>query len=89
MREYESYGDFKEDRWQKACLGRVCLEESSEPSLAKEVMEMELPGARRRGRPRTRWKDVEKNMRDMGLMKEEEWEREKWKGKIASHTSDP
>ena len=33
------------------------LKRRTEEHIAKEAMDMELPGNRRRGRPRTRWKD--------------------------------
>ena len=51
---------------------------------------MEIPGVRRRGRPKTRWKDsVGRDMREAGLTSEIAQERIRWRKTVKGHCSDP
>ena len=56
--------------------------------VGKTMMEMAVPGRRKRGRPRRRWMDLaSKNMKRVGAKKGDEVYREKWK--ILSRCGDP
>ena len=51
-----------------------------EQHVAREVMDMEVDGTRRRGRPKTRWKDcIEDDMREKGVQNEMTQDRTRWK----------
>ena len=47
-------------------------------------------GERKRGRPKTRWKDVcKRDMHTVGLREGDEGDRAYWKGTINNHSGDP
>ena len=53
---------------------------NDEQHVAREVMEMEVDGTRRRGRPRIRWRDcVRDDMRERGLQDEMAHDRSSWR----------
>ena len=59
-----------------------------------EVNEMRMtkaiPGKRKRGRPKTRWKDVcKRDMQTVGLRERDEGDRAYWKETINNHSGDP
>ena len=54
----------------------------------KKMMEMTVPGRRKRGRARRRWMDLAReDMQRVGAKEEEEVDRDKWK--ILSRSGDP
>ena len=60
----------------------------TEEHMAREAMDMEIPGNRRRGRPRTRWKDrIAADMTEKGLRDGEYNNRNNWRRLIRN--SDP
>ena len=64
------------------------LKRRTERYMAREVMEMEIPGNRRRGRPRTKWKDkIAEDMREKQLRDGDYNDRNKWRRLIRN--SDP
>ena len=49
-----------------------------------------VPGKRRRGRQKTRWKDsCKRDMESMGLKEEDVLDRTKWKNYIHNHAGGP
>ena len=49
-----------------------------------------IPGKRKRGRPKTRWKDVcKRDMQTVGLREGDEGDRAYWKETIDNHSGDP
>ena len=59
-----------------------------EDYVCRRVMDMELDGRRRRGRPRCRWKDnVANDMREKGLREQDTQDRRRWRRLIGN--SDP
>ena len=66
------------------------VERREEDHYLKRVAHMEIPGRRRRGRPKTRWKDsVNRNMREAGLTPDQAQNRVTWRRRVRSHCSDP
>ena len=64
------------------------LKRRTERHMAREAMEMEIPGNRRRGRPRTRLKDkIAEDMREKQLRDGDYNDRKNWKRLIRN--SDP
>ena len=56
--------------------------------VCRRVMNMEVDGRRRRGRPRVRWKDnIANDMRERGLREQEVQDRRRWRRLIGN--SDP
>ena len=61
-----------------------------EDHYLQRVANMEIPGRRRRGRPKTRWKDsVKRDMAEVGLTPEVAQERNTWRRRVKDHCSDP
>ena len=53
------------------------------------MLRADIPGKRRRGRPKTRWKDAcQRDLKSTGLRAGEETERAMWRRKIISYTGD-
>ena len=60
----------------------------NEGHVAREAMEMEMVGTRRRGRPRVRWRDcIRDDMEEKGISEHQALERNTWKRLIKN--SDP
>ena len=58
--------------------------------LLRKVLRADIPGKRKRGRPKTRWKDVcQRDLQSTGLRAGEETDRAMWRRKIICHTGDP
>ena len=58
--------------------------------ILRKVMRADIPGKRKRGRPKTRWKDAcQRDLQSTGLRAGEETDRAMWRRKIISHTGDP
>ena len=56
------------------------LERREEGHVAREVMDMEVLGTRRRGTPKTRWKDcINSDMREKGLNRRSTLKRNQWR----------
>ena len=61
-----------------------------EDHVVKRVMTKAIPGKRKRGRPKTRWKDVcKRDMHTVGLREGDEGDRAYWKEMINNHSGDP
>ena len=59
-------------------------------NIPRKVLRADIPGKRKRGRPKTRWKDVcQQDLKSTGLRAGEETDRAMWRIKIISHTGDP
>ena len=57
-----------------------------EDHLVRRVMTKAIPGKRKRGRPKTRWKDVcKRDMQTVGLREGDEGERAYWKETINNY----
>ena len=55
-----------------------------------KVLKADIPGKRKRGRPKTRWKDAcQRDLKSTGLRAGEETDREMWRRNIISYTGDP
>ena len=58
--------------------------------VVKRVMTKAIPGKRKRGRPKTRWKDVcKRDMQTVGLREGDAEDRAYWKEMINNHSGDP
>ena len=58
--------------------------------VVKRVMTKAIPGKRKRGRPKTRWKDVcKRDMQTVGLREGDAGDRAYWKEMINNHSGDP
>ena len=58
--------------------------------ILRKVLRADIPGKRKRGRPKTRWKDAcQRDLKSTGLRAGEETDRAMWRGKIISYTGDP
>ena len=61
-----------------------------EDHVVRRVMTNAIPGKRKRGRPKTRWKDVcKRDMQTVGLREGDEGDRAYWKETINNHSGDP
>ena len=55
--------------------------------ILRKVLRADIPGKRKIGRPKTRWKDAcQRDLKSTGLRAGEEKERAMWRRKIISHT---
>ena len=58
--------------------------------ILRKVLRTDIPGKRKRGRPKTRWKDAcQRDLTSTGLRAGEETDRAMWRREITSHTGDP
>ena len=86
MKVSEVSGKIKERRL--AWYGHV--ERREENHYLRRIVNMEIPGRRRRGRPKTRWKDcVRRDMEEVGLQERDAMDRNRWKKVLKNHFSDP
>ena len=54
------------------------------------IIDMDIPGIRRRGRPNLRWKDAcKRDMTEVGLKEGNTTNRAAWIKKLISYTGDP
>ena len=61
-----------------------------EEHIVRRMLDVEIPGKIRRGRPNLRWKDVcKRDMTIVGLKEDTTTNRAAWRNKIISYTSDP
>ena len=57
--------------------------------ILRKVLRADISGKRKRGRPKTRWKDAcQRDLQSTGLRAGEETDRAMWRRKIISHTGD-
>ena len=62
----------------------------TEDHYLKHVANIIVPGTRRRGRPKTRWKDcVARDMAELGLTPHQAQDRATWRRLVRSHCSNP
>ena len=70
-------------RW----YGHVIRQDNSQ---ILEVMELEITGKRRKGRPRKSWEEcVKKDLEQYGLRREDVYDREKWREQIKAKIATP
>ena len=56
----------------------------------RSARDLKVEGKRGRGRPKKTWaQTVEKDMKEMGLKREDAHDRAKWKSKFETHPADP
>ena len=56
----------------------------------RRMLDLDISGKQRRGRPNLRWKNVcKKDMAEAGLKEDNITNRAAWRNKIISHTGDP
>ena len=66
------------------------VERREEDHHLKRVANMGIPGRRRRGRPKTRWRDsIRRDMEEVGLTPDVAQERNTWRRIVKDHCSDP
>ena len=86
MKVREVSGKIRERRL--AWYGHV--ERREEDHYLKRIVNMEVPGRRRRGRPKTRWKDcVRRDIKEVGVRERDAIDRGKWRKVLRNHFSDP
>ena len=61
-----------------------------EEHIVRTLLDVDIPGKRRRGRPNLRWKDAcKRDMTEAGLKEDNATNRAAWRNKIISYTGDP
>ena len=61
-----------------------------EEHIVRRMLDVDIPGKRRRGRPSLRWKDAcKRDMTQAGLKEENATNRAIWRKKLISYTGDP
>ena len=61
-----------------------------EEHLMRKVLRTDVPGKRKRGQPKARWKDAcKRDLKSTGLRAGEETDRAMWRRKISNHSGDP
>ena len=61
-----------------------------EGHLVKRMLDVDIPGKRRRGRPNLRWKDAcKRGMTQAGLKEDNAANRAEWRKKLIRYTGDP
>ena len=61
-----------------------------EEHIVRRMLDVEIQGKRRRGRPNLRWKDVcKRDMTEVGLKEDNTTNRAAWRNKFISYTGDP
>ena len=66
------------------------VQRRNEEYVGKRVEKLEVGGRRRRGRPKTRWRDrVNEDLREKGWRQEDALDRRKWRESIKKENADP
>ena len=61
-----------------------------EEHIVRRMLDVDIPGKRRRGRPNLRWKDAcKRDMTQAGLKEENATNRVEWRKNLISYTGDP
>ncbi len=61
-----------------------------EEQIVRRMLDVDIPGKRRRGRPNLRWKDAcKRDMTQAGLKEVNATNRAEWRKKLISYTGDP
>ena len=61
-----------------------------EEHIVRRILDVDIPGKRRRGRPNLRWKDAcKRDMTQAGLKEDNAKNRAEWRKKLISYTGDP
>ena len=61
-----------------------------EEHIVRRMLDVDIPGKRRRGRPNLRWKDAcKRDMTQAGLKEDNVTNRAEWRKKLISYTGDP
>ena len=61
-----------------------------EEHIVRRMLDVNIPGKSRRGRPNLRWKDAcKRGMTEMGLKEDNTTNRAAWRNTIISYTGDP
>ena len=61
-----------------------------EEHIVRRMLDVDIPGKRRRGRPNLRWKDAcKRDMTKVGLKEDNTTDRAAWRNKIISYIGDP
>ena len=61
-----------------------------EEHIVRRMLDVDIPGKRRRGRPNLRWKDAcKRDMTQAGLKEDNATNRAEWRNKLISYTGDP
>ena len=61
-----------------------------EEHIVRRMLDVDIPGKRRRGRPSLRWKDAcKRDMTQAGLKEDNATNRAEWRKKLISYTGDP
>ena len=70
------------------CYGHVMRRDGEH--ILRRVLRADIPGKRKRGRPKTRWKDAcQRDLKSTEMRAGEETDRAMWRRKIISYTGDP
>ena len=63
---------------------------TKEEHTVRRMLDVDMPGKRRTGRPNRRWKDAcKRDMTEAGLKKDNTTNRTEWRKKLISYTGDP
>ena len=77
----KSGAGFQKDHREKIELVRACDEDGEH--ILRKVLRVDIPGKRKRGRPKTRWKDAcQRDWKSSGLRSGEDTDRAMWRRKI-------
>ena len=61
-----------------------------EEHTVRRMLDVDIPGKRRRGRPKLGWKDAcKRDMTEVGLKEDNTTNRAAWSNTIVSYTGDP
>ena len=64
--------------------------ENERGAHSRRMLDVDIPGKRRRGRPNLRWQDAcKRDMTEVGLKEDTTTHRTAWRNKIISYTGDP
>ena len=61
-----------------------------EEHIVRRMLDVDIPGKRRRGRPNLRWKDAcKRDMTEAGMKEDNATDRAEWRKKLIGYTGDP